>query len=131
MGYFELIKLGSVSEKPGMKDRAVLYSSFLNGESINELGPESGFPEEPRHRVGFSHPSLFNALSQNVTEENSRHKKVVPVHTQPALLITDVVVMGRETHFPNLKPQAHFPSYATDKHRLRADAFLAHWRSQL
>lgn len=37
--------------------------------------------------------------------------------TQPALLITDVVIMGAEwtkTHFPNSKPQARFPSSVTD-----------------
>ena len=41
--------------------------------------------------------SLFNALSQNIAEENSRLEKVILlILTQPALLIADVVIMGAE-----------------------------------
>lgn len=74
-------------------------------------GPESGLPEESKGQY-YQHRELafLRCLCLMLSAKTSRS-------TQPAPLITDVVIMEAEwtkTHFPNSKPQAHFPSSATN-----------------
>lgn len=76
-------------------------------------------------RAGFS--PLVKALSQNITEEIPRHRKVELVPAQPALLITCVVMVGTETPLPDLRPRAHFPSSASNRQVLAgANVIPAH-----